>query len=246
MTFKLVYSSLSWLLLTGQMCRGHSGKADSYLRRRLTGARENTLVCITEKQCKEKFLSMSTGGTFLVGEYPTKGCFSRSRNVYFGTGSVLEEELAKTDLPGIQVRIWCDNSETEAHTIPELPSAHPSQAQTASFRPTKQPATQAFEPTGPSTAPIEIVDDGMGMDIIFSTDVTSSPTFTQLSTHVQDIDVNSLAKIPAVCTQNQCREKFLSLSSTGGRFIVGDFPTKGCFSKSSNVFFGTAVRLRRK
>jgi hypothetical protein len=195
-------SLLWWILVAAQICRGHSsGIVGSYLGRMvLEVAEDNIVVCITEAQCKEKFLSMGTGGAFLVGEYPTKGCFSKNSNVYFGTGAMVEEELAVTDLPGIQERIWCDSKEADANS--EHPSTNPTQVPTAEFIPTRQPATQVLEPTA--------------------------------SLPPDDDDVN----VAVICSQDQCREKFLSLED-GGRFIVGDFPTKGCFSKKSNVYYST-------
>ena len=195
-------SLLWWILVAAQICRGHSsGIVGSYLGRMvLEVAEDNIVVCITEAQCKEKFLSMGTGGVFRVGEYPTKGCFSKNSNVYFGTGAMVEEELAVTDLPGIQERIWCDSKEADANS--EHPSTNPTQVPTAEFIPTRQPATQVLEPTA--------------------------------SLPPDDDDVN----VAVICSQDQCREKFLSLED-GGRFIVGDFPTKGCFSKKSNVYYST-------
>ncbi len=185
--------------------RGLKGEAE---------AENNSVVCTTEDQCKEKFLSMGTGGAFLVGEYPTKGCFSKNSNVYFGTGAMVEEELAVTDLPGIQERIWCDKEPDHAKNS-ENPSANPTQVPPAEFIPTRQSATQVLEPT----ASLSTDDDGVNVDIGTVTGIPSTAV---------------------ICSQDQCREKFLGLaisSEDGGRFIVGDFPTKGCFSKKSNVYY---------
>ena len=162
-------------------------------------------VCTTEEQCRQQFSTMSTSGEFLVGDFPTKGCFSKNGNVYFGIGSVVDEDMAETDLPGTQERIWC------------ISEAEVSQSTTV---PTMQPSSEALLPTIPP------VDDGDGS---FFFDVTGVPTLGQQSVQIPG----------GVClTVDQCQRKFSSMS-TGGEFIVGEFPTKGCFSKNINIYFGT-------
>jgi len=42
----------------------------------------------------------------------------------------------------------------------------------------------------------------------------------------------------AVCTEEQCRQTFLSMN-LGGSFYVNDYSTKGCFYKAKHVYFGT-------
>ena len=196
---------LSWCFITTQiLCCG--GLVDSFHLRGLNGGQENSVVCTTEEQCKDKFLSMNTGGTFLVGEYPTKGCFSKNSNIYFGTGSTTaEEDLALTDLPGIQERIWCDDREADTTSNPEHSTTNPNQMLSSANRPTTQPST----------------DD----DFDDVNDVTPTPSSVQTNARV-------------CTTPDQCLEQVFSLGTVGS-LLVGDYPTKGCFSKNGNVYFGT-------
>jgi len=52
------------------------------------------------------------GMLFIIGEYFTKGCYSKtgSSKVFFSPGT--EEEMSTTDLPGLQVRVYCDDVAT--------------------------------------------------------------------------------------------------------------------------------------
>lgn len=178
----------------------------------------SAIVCTTEEQCRQQFSNMATaiGGVFFAGDFPTKGCFMKNGNVYFGSGSMVEDDLAETDLPGSQERIWCNNGiEVSQPTVPTMQPSHVSVPQT-------------FSP----------IDDGDGS---FFLDVTSVPTVGQQSTQipVADSDTDGIISNVVVClTEDQCKRKFSSMS-TGGDFLVGDFPTKGCFSKNGNVYFGT-------
>lgn len=72
-----------------------------------------------------------SGGYFYSGNFPSKGCYTKNNNVWFGTGGTYEE-MAETDLPGILTRVWCDvevetltfaltpNQTTPSPTIPPI------------------------------------------------------------------------------------------------------------------------------
>jgi hypothetical protein len=95
-------------------------------------------VCLSVEQCQSKFLTLDTGGYFYSGNFPSKGCYTKNNNVWFGTGGTYEE-MAETDLPGILTRVWCD-VEVETLTF----AITPNQAtNTRTERPTPQPTTQA-------------------------------------------------------------------------------------------------------
>ena len=78
-----------------------------------------TVVC-TEEQCRDRFTTMSAAG-YLTGEFhsygdiPTKGCFIKDENMYFGIGGT-DEEMKDSDLAGIQERVWCDGIATSSST----------------------------------------------------------------------------------------------------------------------------------
>jgi hypothetical protein len=106
------------------------------------------VACVTEEQCLEKFLTMNTGGVFYVNDFPSKGCFSKNGNGFFGTGGT-DEEMAATVLTGVQVRIWC-NGETASPTL--TPLQHPTDQPVTgspSQPPTGQPVTES--PSQPPT-----------------------------------------------------------------------------------------------
>jgi hypothetical protein len=70
-------------------------------------------MCLTEDQCKEKFTMMKNAnvidGYFSAdSDFPTKGCFMKGENVYFGIGDI--SEMTGSDLPGEQKRLLCDGT----------------------------------------------------------------------------------------------------------------------------------------
>ena len=50
--------------------------------------------------------------TFSAGNYPSKGCFKKNGNAYWGTGGSVEE-MSIFDLAGVQERIWCDKGKVD-------------------------------------------------------------------------------------------------------------------------------------
>lgn len=119
----------------------------------------NAVVCITQEQCLEQYSRTSTGGNFVVGSFDTKGCFSINNDIYFGTGGTVDEmHLADSDLPGMEVRIWCDKDNTSpsmqpsdrpilVSTINSVPGANPVELSPSSTkRPTAMQSTQLPTP----------------------------------------------------------------------------------------------------
>lgn len=51
-------------------------------------------------------LRMGIAG-FRAGQFPTKGCFSKNGVAYWSPGGTMDEEW-RSDLPGVQERIWCE------------------------------------------------------------------------------------------------------------------------------------------
>lgn len=119
------------------ICLNSRSTESKKLLRRL-GDEDVVVVCLTEEQCRQKFRGLNNdptgggnGGYFRVGDFPTKGCFSKvgGNTVYFGTGGT-DEKMSKTNLPGIQERILCERV-TDAPTManpsskqPTLPLSH--------------------------------------------------------------------------------------------------------------------------
>lgn len=61
-------------------------------------------ACITEYECDKRQAEMEFTD-FRVGEFPTKGCFSKNGVAYWSNGIV--EKITTSALPGEQKRIWC-------------------------------------------------------------------------------------------------------------------------------------------
>lgn len=77
------------------------------------GTEENALfvsteevTCETREACDRKRAEMGID-SFLSGNFPTKGCFSKRERAYWSDGGT-DEERSRTDLPGIQERILCN------------------------------------------------------------------------------------------------------------------------------------------
>mmetsp|Transcript_22316 Transcript_22316/g.45722 ORF Transcript_22316/g.45722 Transcript_22316/m.45722 type:complete len:546 (+) Transcript_22316:3-1640(+) len=64
--------------------------------------------CLTKDQCDQRRQNLGFE-IFYVGDFPTKGCFYKSDNAYFGIGGTMEE-ITAANLPGVQKRIWCEDT----------------------------------------------------------------------------------------------------------------------------------------
>ena len=69
-------------------------------------AGEEEKACVTQSQCDNKRQEMNID-TFMVGAYPTPGCFSKNGVAYWGTG---DGSLSSSPLSGSKERIWCNDS----------------------------------------------------------------------------------------------------------------------------------------
>lgn len=110
----------------------------------------NAVVYSTQEQCLEQYSRTSTGGNFVVGSFDTKGCFSINNDIYFGTGGTVDEmHLSDSDLPGMEVRIWCDKD----NTSPSMqPSDRPILVSTLNSAPGANPANLSTRSTNRPTA----------------------------------------------------------------------------------------------
>jgi hypothetical protein len=70
----------------------------------------DNITCLTAESCNSKRLEMElTGGFYTSDDYQTKGCYYKNGNVFFSPGT--QEEMSTPDLPGLRVRIWCNDNE---------------------------------------------------------------------------------------------------------------------------------------
>jgi hypothetical protein len=71
---------------------------------------QDDITCLTAESCNSKRMEMElTGGFYTSDDYPTKGCYYKNGNVFFSPGT--QEEMSTSDLPGLRVRIWCNDNE---------------------------------------------------------------------------------------------------------------------------------------
>jgi hypothetical protein len=70
----------------------------------------DNITCRTAESCNNKRMEMElTGGFYTSDDYQTKGCYYKNGNVFFSPGT--QEEMSTSDLPGLRVRIWCNDDE---------------------------------------------------------------------------------------------------------------------------------------
>lgn len=100
-------------------------------------ARSET-ACLTRRKCNQQRKELGFA-SFFIGNYQTKGCFSKGSVAYFGTGGSRDDK-AEPDLAGVTERIWCggdsSNGTTKATTKPtQEPTKEPTSAPTNALDP---------------------------------------------------------------------------------------------------------------
>ena len=65
-------------------------------------------ACLTQEECDNMRQELGFNSLF-IGTWPSKGCFYKGDNAFFGEGGTIDE-MSKPNLPGIQVRIWCNDT----------------------------------------------------------------------------------------------------------------------------------------
>ena len=106
---------------------------------------------------------MNLGGHFYENDWPTKGCFLKNTNVYFGTGGT-DAQMSETDLPGIQVRISCDEVGTDSPTASPTSQTTDGPTQLPTTSPIIADGTTSTNPTlaeggTPTTSPVIAEED---------------------------------------------------------------------------------------
>lgn len=123
-------------------------------------ADDDLTVCVTAEQCKQKFTSMNSGGSFYIGDYTTKGCYAFDSNLYFGTKGTTEQMGDTENLPSNHERIYCNSepigfkwiTESEApSTKPTTISAAPSISSWPTTASPTDPPTTAWPSYSPTT-----------------------------------------------------------------------------------------------
>ena len=71
------------------------------------GTTGGTTACLTREECEKKSRE-TDAASFSLGNFPTKGCFSKGDGAFFSDGTA--EEMSTPELSGTLVRIWCDES----------------------------------------------------------------------------------------------------------------------------------------
>ncbi len=110
----------------------------------------NAVACTDEEQCRQQFLAANPNGYFYVNTFPSKGCFTKNGNGYFGTGGTVDE-MSTADMPGIQERLWCDiATDVPTYAPSRQPTSSPTQLPTT-LAPSKSPTPKPS--SSPSTRP---------------------------------------------------------------------------------------------
>ena len=113
---------------------------------------------------------MNTGGSFYYGpSYPSKGCFAKNNNVYFGTGGSIDD-MSTVDLPGVRTRLWCDAPVAE---VTDSPSGSPITDSPTTGSPTNSPTTGSLTTDSPTTDALTSAAPSVGQEEDVTTD---SPT----------------------------------------------------------------------
>jgi len=93
-------------------CEGSSrpvGNDPATAPARPAAASPSRSACLSEKECNLRRQDLGIT-RYKVGDFPVKGCFSRGRTVFFGTGGTDPARL-EAPLSGKKERIWCDTKD---------------------------------------------------------------------------------------------------------------------------------------
>ena len=117
---------------------------------------QGAVACLTQEQCDRRRAKQGFGDdVYYVGDYETKGCFSKNGRAYFGIGGTVEA-MAKENLQGVRTRIWCGLLDTDQPT--EQPSiSPPTTIAPISSKPTSSPSEPASD-AGTTPIPTHLAD----------------------------------------------------------------------------------------
>jgi len=218
-----------------------------------------TVICLTKEQCRAKHASLGWAGDFYSDansstKFPTKGCFSKKDNgrMYFGTGGSVDE-MSNGNLPAILERVYCDAPPTSiADDVSPKPEGGEREGDNSVACLTYQQCK----------AKHESMNDG---GTFYMNDFPTKGCFSKTTNKhiyfgtggsVEEMTKDDLPGVQervrcdapkpeppsdiACLTYQQCKAKHESMDN-GGTFYMRDFPTKGCFRKTTNnhMYFGT-------
>lgn len=168
----------------------------------------------------------------------------KNENVYFGSGGTIEE-ISTTDLPGVQERVYCDETfvpkTTPSPTPLTLSTTEPTWSDGSS---TSEPSADALGGLEKPTAeplPVQCIEDNR----VCFTDASCCSGECSASNGrcaAPPMIQNIIDTEKVVCrTADECKAKFISMNLDGAFYTEEEtvnIETRGCFRKNSNVYFG--------
>jgi len=195
------------------------------------------LACMTQSQCDEKRLKMGIA-TLSAGTYPTKGCFMKNGNAYWGNGGTAGE-ISRPDLPGVQERIWCnDDGDSAGGECQVDPDGSENCGFVNQFCQLDAGVCNDKSGTHEGTcremgeACIEIYQPVCGCD---------SLTYdNECKAHARGVNVARKGKCPKedvpCLTEEDCDKKRQEIGIIN-YYSSPDYRTKGCFMKNGKAYF---------
>lgn len=146
------------------------------------------VVCLTVKHCHLQWQILNNGGDFASGPFPSKGCFKKNDDIFFGTGGTYEEKLI-INLPGNLTRVLC-NGEKEAPVFTVFSESIPTVPTLNVTIPTSKPITTtkpSILTKQPATPIVGFLDDIVSFVDIVSSEHSTNSTSTRPTTSVTTI-----------------------------------------------------------
>lgn len=207
--------------------------------------------CASESACNTRRQELDIP-RFEVGEFPMKGCFSKNDIAYWSIGGTKEEEL-REELPGSQERIWCTMADDaslfptpSSTTIPTTTTTSTTTTATSSSSSstaTELPTIVVTRVGGTSNVPTMITttttEEGTSdVPTMITTTTTTEESSSNVPTTITTEVGSGTFVVPKTCaTELECDTRRQQLDIL--RFEVGEFPTKGCFTKNGIAFWST-------
>jgi len=165
--------------------------------------------CKTYVECDRKRIQLGfPWGTYTDEDLQidSKGCFSKNDNMFFSPGND-NEKMTRTDLPGLRIRVFCNDI---------LPSS------STSTENKKLTQAEMLESTS---------NDNLDLTPSSS---SGGNSLTEAEVELEVID--SYPKIPCA-TMEQCNDMRKMMGIEFGTYEDLNFPTKGCFYKGDKAYF---------
>mmetsp|Transcript_29640 Transcript_29640/g.62960 ORF Transcript_29640/g.62960 Transcript_29640/m.62960 type:complete len:867 (-) Transcript_29640:380-2980(-) len=193
-------------------------------------ANVESTACLSKADCDEARQKMGVA-KFSAGNFPSKGCFAKNGVAYWGAGGS-DDDMSRSDLPGIQTRLWCERMDAPGPKemgpcsrleCDEKRLEMGMATLSAGNYPTKgcfSKSGAAYWGSGGSAAEMSRADLPGVQERIWCDKGAGKPSV--------DVDVACLTKED--CDKRRQRNGIES-------FSVGNYPTKGCFAKKGKSYF---------